>query len=102
MIADILSWLVWLAGGAGTLGVLLAIAYFVPPLRRYAIAAAALLIGLAILLLRVFHAGRAAEREKAMRQSLDNLRARAAKDDEVRSLPADRKRGRLDRWVRDD
>lgn len=56
-------------------------------------------IGLAVA--KVFSAGKAAEQAKQQRQSLDNLRERAKKNDEIRTLTGDDLRERLNRWVPD-
>ena len=65
-------------------------------------AAGALAFAIGIAVLRVFNAGKAAERVKQDRQSLDNLRDRRAIDEDVRNLgPADLD-NRLKRWVRPD
>lgn len=61
-----------------------------------AVLGAAAAIGIAVL--KVFNAGKAAERGKQDRQSLENLRERAKTNDEIRSLGPDDVRDRLDRW----
>lgn len=62
-----------------------------------AIAAA---IGVAVL--KVFSAGKAAERSRQDHQSLENLQQRAKENDEVRTLSGDDLRQRLNRWVSND
>ena len=57
-------------------------------------------IGLA--LLKAFMAGKAAEKAKQDRASLENLRNRAKTDDEVKKLDPDKRLERLNRWVSDD
>jgi hypothetical protein len=60
----------------------------------------ALAVGIAVL--KVFSAGKAAERARQDQQSLENLRSRAKTDDEVRNLDVVDFNKRLDRWVRPD
>lgn len=65
-----------------------------------AIGTGAIVIGVAML--KVFSAGKAAERQRQDQQSLENFRERARIDDEVRSLPPGDVERRLSRWVRPD
>ncbi len=53
-----------------------------------------------IILAKVFAAGRAKEIAKQKEQSLKNLRERLKTDDEVRGLPADERKRRLQEWSR--
>ncbi|ETR79164.1 hypothetical protein X566_15420 [Afipia sp. P52-10] len=50
--------------------------------------------------LKIFSAGKAAERASQDQQSLENLRNRNETDDEVRNLRDDDLNKRLSRWVR--
>lgn len=61
-----------------------------------AVFAALGLIGVAAL--KVFSAGKAAERSKQDKQSLENLRDRTRIDDEVKTLGRDELGDRLSRW----
>ena len=66
-----------------------------------AVLGAAAAIGIAVL--KVFNAGKASERGKQDKQSLENLRDRTRIDDEVKTLGRDELGDRLDRWsVSDD
>jgi hypothetical protein len=66
------------------------------------LAALGLLAAICIAVLKVFSAGKDAERAKQNQQSLHNLRERAKTNDEVRGLDDDAVRRRLSRWrVRD-
>lgn len=67
---------------------------------RIIIGAVAVIAGVLIVLARVFAAGRAKELAKQKEQSLKNLRDRAKTDDEIRSLPMDERKRRLQEWSR--
>lgn len=69
-------------------------------LGRTILAALAIIAGVLIVLSRVFLAGAAQEAAKQKEQSLKNLRERAKTDDEIRSLPADERKRRLQQWSR--
>ncbi len=56
--------------------------------------------GVLVLLARVFAEGRAKELAKQKEQSLKNLRDRAKTDDEIRGLPMDERKRRLQEWSR--
>lgn len=53
-----------------------------------------------IILAKVFAAGRAKEIARQKEQSLENLRSRVKTDDEIRGLPADERKRRLQQWSR--
>lgn len=55
-----------------------------------------------LLVLRVYSAGRAAEKAKQAQQSLKNLRSRIQTDDEVGRLSSEERRRRLQEWTADD
>lgn len=61
--------------------------------------AIALAIGLAAL--RIFAAGKAAERARQDKASLENRRKRERTDDDVAAMDAARRRDELAKWVRD-
>jgi hypothetical protein len=63
-------------------------------------AAIALAIGIAVL--KIFSAGRDAERAQQDRQSLQNLRTRQETNAEIDGLGGADLDRRVDRWVRDD
>ncbi|MGL5166654.1 MAG: hypothetical protein ACRC9K_12280 [Afipia sp.] len=65
---------------------------------QYIAAGLALAAAIGVAVLKVFNSGKAAERAKQDRQSLENLRERAATNDEIHSLGPDDVRDRLDRW----
>lgn len=67
---------------------------------RTVLAAIAILAGALVLLSRAFVAGAAKEAAKQKEQSLKNLRERLKTDDEVRGLPADERKRRLQEWSR--
>jgi hypothetical protein len=50
--------------------------------------------------MRVFAAGRAKEIARQKEQAFENLRDRVKTDDEVRSLPVDERKRRLEQWSR--
>jgi uncharacterized membrane protein YraQ (UPF0718 family) len=78
-------------------------AWFVTSKVGRAIAAgAAIALAIGIAVLKVFSAGKDAERARQDRQSLENLRSRAKTDDEVHRLSDSDLNKRLDRWVRPD
>jgi hypothetical protein len=67
---------------------------------RYIVAGVGIAIAVGVTLLKVFNAGKDAERDAQNRDSLENLRERAETDANVDNLgPADLDR-RMDRWVR--
>lgn len=71
-------------------------------LGRTLAAAGAIALAIGLALLKAFTAGKAAEKAKQDRASLENLRKRAKTDEEIGSLnDADVDR-RLGRWVPDD
>lgn len=53
-------------------------------------------------ILRVYSAGKNAEIAAAIARSLEYLRLRVKTDDEIRNLPPDKRRERLERWLRYD
>lgn len=55
---------------------------------------------LGIVVLRVYMAGRAAERAKQTERSLNNLRERIKVDSEITALPKEERRRRLEEWAR--
>lgn len=57
-------------------------------------------VGIAVL--KVFNAGKSAERAREDRQSLENLRSRAKTNDEVSTLGSTDLDKRLSKWVRRD
>lgn len=65
---------------------------------QYIMAGLALAAAIGVAVLKVFNAGKAVERSKQDRQSLENLRERAKTNDEIHSLGSDDVRDRLDRW----
>lgn len=67
---------------------------------RTVLAALAIIAGVLVLLSRVFLAGEAKEAAKQKEQSLKNLRERAKTDDEIRALPIDERKRRLQEWSR--
>jgi len=61
-----------------------------------------LAVAVGAIALRLLAAGRAQERAKQDRASLDNLRSREKTDDEIARLDDRARRERLARWVRND
>jgi len=64
-------------------------------------AAGALLVGIGAALLKVYSAGRAAERDRQDKTSLDNLRDRARLEDQLQAETPDQRRKRIEQWARD-
>lgn len=62
----------------------------------------AIAVAIGIAVLKVFNAGKGAERARQDRQSLENLRSRARTDDEVHGRSDDALERDLSHWVRDD
>ena len=71
-------------------------------LGRYIAAGGAIATAIGLALFRAFMAGRKAEREKQIRASLENLRNRTRKNEEIGNLSEPDVDRRLDRWVSDD
>lgn len=67
---------------------------------RTLLGALAAIAAVLIVLARVFAAGAAKEAAKQKEQSLQNLRDRVKTDDEVRGLPVDERKRRLQEWSR--
>ena len=67
---------------------------------RFVAMAVGLLITIGLAVLKVFNAGKASERGRQDRQSLENFRERARIENEVDSLPPNDVKRRLSRWVR--
>lgn len=61
-------------------------------------AAGALALAIGVALLKVFSAGKQAERVTQDRASLENQRARAAIEDELNTLPMSEREERLRQW----
>lgn len=59
-------------------------------------------IAVALVLWRVFAAGKAAEQAKQTEDSLSNLRERAGNDDTISALSDTDRRHHLRQWVRDE
>lgn len=70
-------------------------------LGRYLALGALATAAIGVFVLRIYSAGKNAERLKQQSQSLNNLRERIRLDTEIRNLPASERASRLDRWVRD-
>lgn len=70
-------------------------------LGRWLAIAGAAALALGVALLRAFQLGKASERAKHDRQSLENLRNRSRVDDEVARMSDADRRKRLGRWVSD-
>lgn len=117
MIDALLSWVPWLLGilaatGAGA-GVLFAVfpslltGAVLPfllgtPLGRKLAIGLLVLVGLLLVVWRIYGAGRAAEKARQAEATLRNLKTRMEVDNEIASLSRDQRRARLNRWVRDD
>lgn len=67
--------------------------------RRLAVVGIVLVI-IAVVLWRVFSAGRSAEKAKQTTRKLKAIKERIRTDDEIRSLPRSERLERLSRWVR--
>lgn len=67
---------------------------------RTILAALAIVAGSLVVLSRVFMAGAAREAAKQKEQALKNLRERAKTDDEIRKMPIDERKRRLQEWSR--
>lgn len=70
-------------------------------LGRYVLIGGLAAAGVGILLLRVYSAGRQREKARQAEASLLALRERVKVNDEIAKLPADERRRRIERWVRD-
>ena len=78
------------------------IEFFTTKIGRWFAATGAILLAISFALLKAFSAGKASEKAKEDRESLQNLRNRAKTDEEVSKLPdADVDRD-LGKWVRPD
>jgi type VI protein secretion system component VasK len=67
---------------------------------RAVLLALLIIVGVLFVLMRVFAAGRAKEIARQKEQAFENLRDRVKTDDEVRSLPVDERKRRLEQWSR--
>lgn len=70
-------------------------------LGRYALLAAGIAFAVLIFLAKIFAAGGARERLRLQQAREAAKRERIRTDEEIRTLPADKRRERLERWVRD-
>lgn len=69
------------------------------PLGRKLVVWGLVAIAVGFVILRIFKAGKDAERAKQDKQSLKNLRERIRLDDEIVSLPKEQRLQRLQKWV---
>lgn len=68
-------------------------------LGRYVALGGLIALGVLLLIARIYAAGRAKERARQLEQSLQTIRERVKKDDEITRLPPDQRAERLNRWV---
>ncbi len=64
-------------------------------------AVGALLAAIGAALLKAYSAGRAVERDRQDKSSLDNLRERARLEDQLQAETPDQRKKRMDLWARD-
>lgn len=76
--------------------------FFATKVGRYIAAGFAIAAAVGLAVLKVFMAGKAAEKAKQDRASLENLRKRAKTDEEVGGLSGSDVDRRLGRWVSGD
>lgn len=116
MIDTLLSWVPWLLGIIGGGGIAASILFaFMPTLltgtvlpflmgsalgRKIALAFL-VLVGVLLVVWRIYAAGGSAERARQAEASLRNIRTRIKVDDEVSSLPVAERRRRLQEWAAD-
>lgn len=74
-------------------------AFLASRIGRYVIGFVVSAVALAVVAWRIYGAGAAAEQQKQVEKSLDNLRERANNDDKIHSLPDADRRARLSEWV---